>query len=352
MAIYNLSSIDKCYAYGKINSSVTCILNDIGERLGVIKKKKSLLGKRTRRDRHAQDSLIQQSLKAEEGAIIIFNGDCGFMDRSLDDVIEALEKYNSIFSKKNIHVFFIRGGEEDPSWFNGGKVLLSNIKCVEDYSLIVTKYVNVLCIGGGVPINKIWAEAKKNDDASLFEQSLPFYDEAKLSDTVSAHYPHVVMMPTQPTFISPYVASLSDSNWLKDKDGLIESIWKSRLVADKIYSFLINDCASLPFAWLYQANDKALSRYGITNSILFNPIPSSQIMNVALAIENHFCVDLDKLGKNSILPNKEDNDKIINTWYSPSDFTTHNIEFEAYHGNIMDIALNGQEEGDGEEIEE
>lgn len=340
MAIYNLESIANCYAYGIINSSVTCALNDVAERLGIIEKK-SILGKRKRRDRsHAN---VHQPLKVGDGAIVIFNGDCGFMERPIEDVIDVLSRYNDTFQKNNVYVFFVRGGGEDPSWFNDGKILLSNIKCVEDYSLIVTKHINILCVGGGVSIDKTWKESKNKIDPS--KDALPSYDENKLSQLTSSHYIHVVITPTQPTFISPYIDSITSSEWLKDKKNLIERIWSSRLVLDRIHSYLVRDCTSLPYTWLYQSNGNIMSRSSRMNNIVFSPIQNSQIVNIASSIENNFCVNLSKIEKNTVLPKEE---KRI-SWSTPINFNTYSEVNDAAFGGLMDIALGGQEEDDEEE---
>lgn len=346
MAIYNLESIANCYAYGIINSSVTCALNDVAERLGIIEKK-SILGKRKRRDRNYANT--HQPLKVGNGAIVIFNGDCGFMERPIEDVIDALSRYNDMFEKKNVHIFFIRGGGEDPSWFNDGKILLSNIKCIEDYSLIITKHVNILCVGGGVSIDKTWKESKKETESS--KDALPSYDENKLSQLVSSHYIHAVLTPTQPTFVSPYIDSITSSEWLKDKKNLIEMIWSSRLVSDRIYSYLACDCTSLPFIWLHQLSGNLMSRSSRINNIVFHPIQNSQIVNITSLIENNFCVNLNKIEKNTVLPKEVKKISWSTPWGETSsiNFGTNEEVNDVAFGDLMDIALGGQEEGDEEE---
>lgn len=92
-----------------------------------------------------------------DGALV-FCGDCGFGFNTLQgtkDMFSKRAKLTSLCKSCNIELFFVRGNHDDPSWFNDIDFMCSNIHMVSDYSIISTPQHNILCVGGGLSIDRV-----------------------------------------------------------------------------------------------------------------------------------------------------------------------------------------------------
>ena len=50
---------------------------------------------------------------------------------------------------------FVRGNHDDPSYFQEEKICYERFRCVPDYSVIQACGLDILCVGGGVSIDRL-----------------------------------------------------------------------------------------------------------------------------------------------------------------------------------------------------
>jgi hypothetical protein len=228
-------------------------------------------------------------------SIIIINGNekLGFNDIKYYELI--LEKINKALSKANTYLFFIRGNNDNPSFFKDELINLSNVKSIPDYSLIKISSKNILCVGGGISINRSWKmkhqelinNITSNESKKIYwEDEAPFFDGESLKELKNTKIDYVITH-IAPTFSFPDF-SYKEIPWIKADKALIDDLENARLVMDNIYDYLIKN-HNKPEAWIY-------GHYNIANvetraGINFISITNGQVINPLLATKNKNALD-------------------------------------------------------------
>ena len=146
------------------------------------------------------------------------------------------------------HFYFIRGNHDDPSYFKEDKLGFSHIKCLNDYTVIKLKNENILCIGGGISIDRIWRKQQEhvinkykgeNNKKKLYwENEAPIFDEDKLNKIIESKIKITnVITHSAPSFVEP-TSKETSLEWYKIDPTLKDDIINERLVFDKIFDFL------------------------------------------------------------------------------------------------------------------
>jgi hypothetical protein len=196
-------------------------------------------------------------------SIIIVTGNSGFGIHSEKHYLDFLEKQNNILKYNNTILLFVRGNNDDPSFFNEKKIDLSNIKALPDFSIVETKDKVILCIGGAISVDRTWKidqEKRINAFADSPKKRLYWNDEApvldidKLKEVVSnTERIDFVVSHTAPSFATPSYFPISDE-WAKKDTQLAKDIDNERLTMDKIFEFL-RDNDRRPTYWAYSRFD-------------------------------------------------------------------------------------------------
>lgn len=223
-------------------------------------------------------------------SIIIINGNekIGFNDIKYYELI--LTKINKVLSKTNTYLFFVRGNNDNPSFFKGELINLSNVKSIPDYSLIKISSKNILCVGGGISINRSWKmkhqelinSVTSNESKKIYwEDEAPFFDAESLKELKNTKIDYVITH-IAPTFSFPDF-SYKEIPWVKTDKALIDDLENARLVMDNIYDYLIKN-HNKPEAWVY-------GHYNIANAetragINFISIANGAIINPLMAMKN------------------------------------------------------------------
>lgn len=224
-------------------------------------------------------SIKPKALSFYSDAIIISTGNnrIGFNSDAYYE--KVFGKMNEILAKNNTTILFIRGNNDDPSFFREEKINFSNVKTIPDYSIIKTKHGNVLCVGGGLSIDRVWRKKQQDRLSSIssdkkknlyWKDEMPIFDDDKMKELsengikISGVVSHVA-----PTFAFPDIADSLDDWCTKDAD-LARDIENERLVMDKIYDAL-RSMGNRPSFWYY-------GHYKVDNSehranILFRAMP-------------------------------------------------------------------------------
>lgn len=203
-----------------------------------------------------QSKLLAEGLYTN--SLFIIAGDCGIGFNKQKYYMDLFERFNKILSYNNTYIMFVRGNHDDPSYFDGKTINLSNIKAVPDYSVINAKDTNILCIGGAISIDRKW-RIKQEERINRFsttkkktiywENERPIFNEPLLNEITNSIKIDCVVSHTAPSFVNPETHSGVDE-WSKDDETLISDIQDERKVMDRVFETL-RDKGTKPKYWAY-----------------------------------------------------------------------------------------------------
>ena len=178
-------------------------------------------------------------------SIMVVAGDCGFGFSKKQFYLDTLKKMDKILESCNTHLLFVRGNHDDPSYFKENILNFNNIMCVDDYSVIITKNFNTLCVGGGLSLDRSWRIKEegrinfhrgKNDKKKLYwEDEMPEFIPFELNkikmkginiDSLITH--------TAPSFIRP---KDSNNEWIKEDSSLKNDLKKEKEVMNNLFKY-------------------------------------------------------------------------------------------------------------------
>jgi predicted phosphodiesterase len=218
-------------------------------------------------DLHGNFGILEDYIRERDfisNCIIIVAGDCGFGFKPLHAYIWEMEQLNFVLLQKNCILYMIRGNHDDPDYFAKEKIKLSNVFTIPDYSIIQVDNYNILCVGGGLSIDRKYRlsddkskeEIYKGLDMSIplypsyWENEMPLYNE-KLLDEINESgicITHVVTH-TSPSFCFKH-GFKGIEKWLENDDKLLTDLQKERQVITDIYDKLMKDKHPV-MRWIY-----------------------------------------------------------------------------------------------------
>ena len=200
-------------------------------------------------DLHGNWGYLKQLIDNTRETSIIQVGDFGLGFNSLKWDIGAMDNLNERLSRKDKHLYVIRGNHDDPvfwkeeSEFN---VQWSNITLVGDWTVLCIEGSYVLFAGGAVSIDrKIRKEGRDHWHDSIFD-----YDEDKLNaalekwDTID-----LVITHTAPSFASPKEFGSLVYNYASIDPELIADLLLERQLLDRMHSVIVHK--TKPKTWVY-----------------------------------------------------------------------------------------------------
>jgi hypothetical protein len=281
-------------------------------------------------------------------SVIFVTGNSGFGTHSEKHYLDFLEKQNNILKYNNVMLLFVRGNNDDPSFFNEKKIDLSNIKTLPDFSIVETKDKVILCIGGAISVDRTWKidqEKRINAFADSPKKRLYWNDEApvldieKLKEIVSnTERIDFVVSHTAPSFATPSYFPISDE-WAKKDTQLAKDIDNERLTMDKIFEFL-RDNDRRPTYWAYSRFD--LENLEKRSNVIFRSLMRG--FNFVNTAEDAFKNEL-----MSKLKGKKSNGKVIKKM---PDHPMHNPIEDRWQNDDMMVGELAHGEDIGEEIAE
>jgi len=302
MKIYELPSVTNFYIIGSNEGNIKSIVQTLNEGLS---NKIELDAAKSTNEKYmvAPSTDISWTTISSLGSvpfqkanyndsIIIINGNekLGFNDIKYYELI--LTKINKALSKTNTYLFFIRGNNDNPSFFKDELINLSNVKSIPDYSLIKISSKNILCVGGGISINRSWKmkhqelinSITSNESKKIYwEDEAPFFDGESLKELKNTKIDYVITH-IAPTFSFPDF-SYKEIPWIKADKALIDDLENARLVMDNIYDYLIKN-HNKPEAWIYGHYNIAnvetragINFISITNGQVINPLLTTKTKN-------------------------------------------------------------------------
>lgn len=308
MQIYNFSNLQNVWVFGNIHGDINALLSIINKNLkkkinntflsAREETKKSIAEAETDELDHysallrrKQQMLRKTSNSSYENSLIIVTGSnhFGFVDNQvlMEDILSTA---NEVLSDVNTILLFIRGNEDNPLFYDGQKINLSNIKAIPDYSLVKTANHTILCVGGGISIDRLWKMKKEssNTKKQIYWNSENTAVDDKLYQTLKNENAAVDVVITHdaPTFVFPEINYDILNKWAKKDKNIKHDIEEERLVMDNIYTNL-RKSGYTPLIWFYGHYD--IDNVNTTAGISFRSLSyQPSLFNVDDQIAN-FC---------------------------------------------------------------
>lgn len=307
MKYYDLKNISQCYVCGSVDKNINHFLSQVLSHLS--KYEKEIHPKEKERQEKLKDTAQQglaapplrnifrkpkkilRSLESYDNSVIIVSGNCSIGTKDIGYYYALFEKIEKHLEKNNCYIFFVRGNTDDPSIFNDCKIDFEHIKTIPDYSVVLLKHYNCLCIGGSISVDKSWKlfQEKEFGKKLYWENEKPILQDKVLDEILEKNKIQCVISNSCPSFAFPGTNFYDQTKWVKEDGTIKKSFIEERQTLDKIYSAIISK-DSKPSVWFY-------GRFGIdgssqNNDILFSSLAKHQIFNV-----------------NKYIPTEEINDK-------------------------------------------
>ena len=307
MNIYNLAHIEKCYVCGNIDTSIDKFIKMLTSNIPIFEKKEHPK-EAERKRRNTSISVTaggilgtifeayprdKKKTLSYENSLIVVSGNSGIGLKKRAFYEELFSHLEKILAANNCYLFFVRGNNDDPSYFENRLIDFEHIKTIPDYSVIVLKTYNCLCIGGSVSIDKEWKLSQENTFGKkcFWENESPLLDEAKLDEILDSFKISCVITSTSPSFAPPSTNLFRNSKWFDNNAEMVQEFSKERKVMDAIYAKFV-DRDSKPFLWLY--GRFKLNQCANSNDILFSSLSQYQIIFLNETMSANFGIDTSK----------------------------------------------------------
>ena len=199
--------------------------------------------------------------------LLVVAGDCGFGFENPGYYEDMAKRNSKRMSEANNWIVFVRGNHDNPAYFDGHTFKHRRLMAVPDYSVIQACGHTILCVGGGISIDRSYrmdkweAEQKKPfrvhhtpKDARLAKQyywtdEAPVYDDRELSLINESFAIDTVITHSAPSF-----CALQNKNFLMQfaasDAALLDDVQKERATMDTLYNRLLHDAHPLTH-WYY-----------------------------------------------------------------------------------------------------
>lgn len=253
---------------------------------------------------HNLNRIIVRATKAQRmkdcgydltGTVIIVDGCNGFGGRDLKYYHDKLEMLNKVLSDNNTYVLFLRGND-DPTYFEDSLIDFSNIKTIQDYSVIKLSKFNCLCIGGCVSIDRVWKmEQEKRIGRKIYwENEKMYYNEEDINNIIKNYNIACVVTSSCPSFAYPGMNSFKHSTWASKDKKIIKDATEERIFMDRIYNKIIENNKK-PYIWVYSRFK--YSSQTMINDILFQSLNPFQFLHFNDTAYSFFKIDFSKMLK-------------------------------------------------------
>lgn len=324
MNVYNLKQIEKCFVCGNVDRNMDRFIKSITSRLPKFEKVEHPMEiARKKRLEEAKSQMATNSLhgmlrgngrgldatfevkiskdkkpwmpsaSTYDNSIIIVSGNGGIGLKSKQYYDETFGKLEKSLADNNCYIFFVRGNSDDPTYFENRLIDFEHIKTIPDYSVIVLKTFNCLCVGGSYSIDKEWKldQEQRFGKKSYWENEAPTMDEEQLDEILKEFKISCVVTSTSPSFVYPSANSFKNSKWFSSNKENMRNFTNERKIMDKIYEKIL-DSDSKPFVWAY--GRFKMGNTNKVNDIAFLSLSQYQIMNTNDIISSMFGVDTSK----------------------------------------------------------
>lgn len=298
MYIYDYTFLDKAYVFGNITKSFDNVINSIQKNIKHNNAKSAFL---KRRDVTSEFN----------NSAIIFCGNIGLINVSDEKIQKTFMELNENLVKNKTFLFFVRGNEENPSLYYETKYDFSNIKFIQDYSIIKLDNFNCLCIGGGVSMDRAWKikQEKRYGKKYYYENEATNLNEEMVRKNLNEYAITTVISFDAPSFFGEKMRNYKENKWIKNDESLLHDIVENRLKLDFAHNEMIK-LNNIPYLW-YCIRESSNNGNQFINDIYFTNINlgfTNSVNNTILNLFNVHINDSTKVFLNN--ESKESNDEV------------------------------------------
>lgn len=282
------------------------------------------------------------------GTVIIVDGCNGFGERDLKYYHDKLEMFNKVLADNNTHVLFMRGND-DPKYFEDALIDLSNIKTIQDYSVIKLSKFNCLCIGGRVSLDRTWRmeQEKRVGRKMYWENERMQYNEEDIDKILKEYNIACVVTASCPSFAYPGMNSFKHSTWASKDKTVIKDITEERVIMDKIYNKIVENNKK-PYVWVYSRFK--ISNQNMINDILFQSLNPFQFFHFNDTASSFFKVDFSKMLKeNEYVADSFEKEMKVRAFTYSDPFADEDVGEPMEDEEMIDEESTLEEEGDATE---
>lgn len=184
-----------------------------------------------------------------ENTVFIVCGDCGLGFHKYQAYEDEFNKLSYNLKEHNNLILFVRGNHDDPSYFSEEKIQMECFRTIKDYSIVQYKDKNILCVGGGISIDRKWRiqrdivknihkTDKKDYQLSYWEDEQIVYNENALQELIDSRIKiDTVITHSCPSVVPPFNKD-NIAEWLKIDTELEKDINEERNILDRILDVL------------------------------------------------------------------------------------------------------------------
>lgn len=215
-------------------------------------------------------------------AAIIFCGDIGLGFEKIDHYLKhVIPSLNKTLKKNNVYYYWIAGNHDDREIFDNQLIDTKYIVAVPDYSIIQFKDKNILCISGGISVDRYY---RKNQNSlyivdymkwhnctyeiavekarkCYWEYEAPIYKE-KVPEKID-----IICSHSAPSFCFPSFKGSFVLDWAKYDDQLLSDLDKEREVFDLVYEDYKDTVTHWYYGHFHKSNSEIINN---TNFRLLN----------------------------------------------------------------------------------
>lgn len=266
MNTYDFSTTDKLYFCGSMFGNEESLLKKLqdGMSSGIetqlhpmeIERQKRLGKRRAKRGMPSSGigsgSYTSRGSGRYDNSVIIVAGGGGFGTKDDGFFENLLGKFNELAMLNKSYVLIIRGCFDDPSYFSEKKFDFSNVILVKDYSIVRMNGFDILCIGGGVSIDRQWRreQGERLGKKLVFDGCESILDKKLLEEALNNFKVTCIVTNDAPTFMPPSLDTSNSSKWAASDNTIIADMTEQRLRMDGIYSEVVR-LNKKPYAWCY-----------------------------------------------------------------------------------------------------
>lgn len=182
-------------------------------------------------------------------AVVVVAGDCGLGFEKEEYYHQLYKQIHKALEKQQVRILLIRGNHDDPAYFDGSRINFPNMIALPDYSVLQFNGKNVLCVGGGISVDRVprirsmWfdrAKGKKGCPVYWEDEQVVFNEEALAELNREGISVNAVIAHTAPSFCYPTTKS-GVAGWMLQDETLERDLETERGTMDRLYDHLISN---------------------------------------------------------------------------------------------------------------
>lgn len=221
-------------------------------------------------DIHHEFNLVLNKIKRFEiyNTVILLCGDVGFGFESYNSYKDhIIPRMHKVLKKHNVIIIAIRGNHDNKKYYNGKLINTKYVKAVPDYTIVKVCGKNILCVGGGISIDRTYRITQNRKKLECYatyhkcssEQALEKCSLYYWEDEIVEYQPKVtekvdiICSHSAPSFCYPTNKGGIVMEHAQYDDNLLVDIQKERETLDLIYNDYKDDITHWYYGHFHQS---------------------------------------------------------------------------------------------------